>query len=78
MSVAGLAEIRTLVHTDFLSFVLLQLGLGIYTAIQCAVEMERLLHRDEARLPITIWEVFLEVLEGTTAAWKFRRSTLSQ
>ncbi|PFH37117.1 hypothetical protein BESB_035750 [Besnoitia besnoiti] len=40
-----------------------QLGLGIYTALQCAVEMERLLRHDEARLPITIWEVFVEVLE---------------
>ncbi|KYF42954.1 bromodomain-containing protein, partial [Toxoplasma gondii ARI] len=40
-----------------------QLGLGIYTAMQCAVEMERLLRPDEARLPITIWEVFLDVLE---------------
>ncbi|KFG38906.1 bromodomain protein, partial [Toxoplasma gondii FOU] len=25
--------------------------------------MERLLRPDEARLPITIWEVFLDVLE---------------
>nr|CEL69437.1 TPA: bromodomain-containing protein [Neospora caninum Liverpool] len=40
-----------------------QLGLGVYTALQCAVEMERLLRPDEARLPITIWEVFLDVLE---------------